>query len=339
MKKQLLNLSACAVLLAIAASTFALPLVPPVRDIEIPYAGQVGDITIDGTADAAYSADQSTDVFNPTGWTNAADYTFSFKVAWNPMYLYVIGTVADDFDNSLTYTTDANPWEYDNCEIFLSLDTTDSETATSSGYGGDTNCVQLRINRGIDSIQTPGRATQEEYVHHWENTATGWMFETAVPWTSVLGDGQVKEDMLEYIDAISGFDMSGADSDELGAGHRDCQTAWDNDDPSDPADRTEDNAWTNRMVFGIMTLGGDATDFIFPSSVEPTVDNNISVYPNPAVNSINLDIDGLQTVEIFSITGVQVMVVETTGIVDISNLNSGLYVARVGNSSVRFVKE
>ena len=247
MKKQLLNLSACAVLLALASIAFADPLVPPVRVLEIPYAGQSG-ITIDGAADAVYSAVQSTDAFNSTGSTGAdADYTFSFKVAYNTYFLYIYGEILDDYDNSLEYTTDDNQWTYDCIEIFINLDT----VSLSPAY--DTNTIQLRINRGIDSIQSPGRATQEEYIHHWENTATGWLFETAIPWTCVLGNGQVPEDMQDYLDAVHGFDVSGTDSDTPGPDWRDCQTAW---DPDDPDDFTEDSAWNDRTVFGIVTLMG-----------------------------------------------------------------------------------
>lgn len=342
MKKQLLNLSACAVFLALAAYVFANPLVEPVRTIEIPFA-DLDEITIDGVNDEAmWSGEQSTDAFNPTGSTGAdADFTFSFYVAFNPMYLYLYAVVLDDYDNSLTYTTDGNPWTYDNVEVFLSLDTTNSTGTTSGGYGGDTNCVQLRINRGIDSIQTPGRATQEEYIHYWENTASGWICETAIPWTCVLSDAQTKEDMMDYLDMVHGFDMSGADSDTDGPDHRDCQTAWDNDDPDTPEDRTEDNAWTNRSVFGIMTVAsGDVPgDWEFPNSIENLTETNLAVYPNPANNTINLDIEGLQTVEIYNIAGVQVKVVETTGVVDISDLNSGLYLVRVGEAVARIVVE
>ena len=333
MKKQLLNLSACAVFLALASIAFADPLVTPVRTLEVPFDDA---IVIDGIADDGYSAVQSTVAFNTEGSTGAdADFTFSFQVAFDPQYLYIYGEILDDYDNSLEYTNTANQWMYDNIEIFLNLDTVESMTAA---YDSNTN--QLRINRGIDSIQSPGRATQEEWDHHWENTASGWLFETAVPWTAVLSDAQVDRDMDAYLDLIHGFDMSGADSDSDNDTERTCQTAWDSDDPDDPGDTTEDNAWNNRLVFGIITLEYSAVpENWWPTAIETPTEGNINAYPNPAFNTITFDIEGLQTVEIFSVTGVQVMVVESTGTVDISDLNSGLYVARIGNNSVRFVKE
>ena len=222
MKKHIYCLAINAIFIALSCNIMANPLVQPVRTMEIPYAGSQ-NIVINGTADAAYSAEQTTDVFNPTGYDGPADYTFVFKVAYNPTYLYIIGFITDDFDNSITYTTDTNSWTYDNIEVFISLDTTGSTGSTSGGYGGDTNCIQLRINRGIDSIQTPGRATTDMYIHYWENTATGWMFETAIPWKCVLGEGQKPQDMDDYLCLINGFDLMGNDSDTPGPDHRDCQ--------------------------------------------------------------------------------------------------------------------
>ncbi len=332
MKKQLLNLSACAVFIALANFAFAVPHHAPISTMEIPYAN-TGVITIDGIAEAAYSASEATVAFNVTGSTgDDADYTMSFQAAFNPQYLYILFTVLDEFDNPPEYTTDGTPHEYDNVEVFLSLDT----VGTTVAY--DSNTIQLRFSSGLDSVQQRGNAAEEEYDLHFEKTASGFIIEVAIPWTCVLSTAQVREDMEDYLEAIHGFDVSGGDSDVIGLGGRDCQVAWDSDDPEMP-DATEDLAWNDRTMFGIVSLA-TVTDWVWPpSSIEPTVESNISVYPNPAVNSINFDIEGLQTVEIYSITGVQVMVVESTGQVDISDLNSGLYVARIGNHSVRFVKE
>jgi hypothetical protein len=47
----------------------------------------------------------------------------------------------------------------------------------------------------------------------------------------------------------------------------------------------------------------------------------------------------MQTVEIYSITGAKVLTEFTTGIVDISSLKSGMYVANVEGKTVRFIKK
>ncbi len=195
----------------------------------------------------------------------------------------------------------------------------------------------MRINRGIDSIQSPGRAAQEEYIHYWKDTDSRWLIETAIPWKAVLTEGQLPEDIIEYLDCINGFDVSGADSDTLGPNHRDCQTAWDMDEPNDPNDRTEDNAWTNRSVFGIMTFG---YGYCPPSGIDVTLTDNISYYPNPASNSIYFKLDRPSTIKIYTLTGVKVMEVQTTSNVDISNLKRGMYLVEInGEDIVKFIKE
>jgi hypothetical protein len=331
MKKQLLNLSMVALFLAVGATVFAVHF-PPIQTMEIPAAAD--GITIDGDDDAGYSELQTTAWFAGEGSTgDDADFTGTFKVAYDPTYLYIWFEILDDYDNSLTYTTDANQWTYDNVEVFLDLDTIGS--GATPAY--DTNTIQLRFNRGLtDSVQTPGRATQEQYIYHFENTASGWIHEVAIPWTCVLGSAQGASAMEDYLGLVHGFDVSCADSDTDGPDERDCQTAWD----MDGADGTEDNAWNNRTVFGIVTLqDNDWGDWNYPTSVESHSANVVNAYPNPATNEITFDVEGLNTVEIYSITGVQVMVVETTGTVDISSLNSGLYIARIGENVAQFVVE
>ena len=338
MKKHLLYLITCAIFLALRASSFATPFVQPVRTLEIPFVGDSYDdeIILDGTVDAAYSPEQTTEAFNMTGSTGADDdFTFTFRVTFDVLYLYLYCEIHDDFDNSVSYTTTPYAGEYDNVEIFISLDT----TGTTAAY--DTNTIQLRINRGIDSIQLPGRSTTDRYIHHWENTATGWLFETAIPWKAVLADSQEPYDVLNYLTTVNGFEVHGNDSDELGPGHLDCQTAWDMDDPDDEADRTEAGAGSDRTLFGVFTFEL-CDDCSAPpwNKVELASGNRISLYPNPSGNLIHFSVDDLSTVAVYTLTGIKVIETKTTGEMDISNLKSGMYLAEInGDSFVKFIKE
>jgi len=122
--------------------------------------------------------------------------------------------------------------------------------------------------------------------------------------------------------------MSGADSDTDGADHRDCQTAWDNDEPQDAADRTEDNAWNNRSVLGVVTfepLGSAINDF---SDVNSSV-----AYPNPTTGIVNFKgIEG--SVEIMNLAGQVIMTTDIVkGQVDLSALSTGVYFAKAGKDS------
>jgi len=329
MKKQLLNLSLVAMFFAISGVIIAAPLRAPVKNMDINYAATV---TADGDVDAGYGAVQTTDAFNTTGSTGAdADFTMTFQACANYEKLWIFFTVLDEYACEAPYTTTADPYTYDNLELFLNLDTIDLVT----GY--DSTTIQLRFNRGHeDSIQSPGRAAQEEYELYFENTSDGYIIEVGIPWTAVLqdsinGEATLPDDIEAYIDpVVNGFDVSGADNDtdEGGSANRTCQTAWDSDDPTDTAD--EDLAWNNRTMFGTMKLMN------FPTiGVNDQIENSLGMYPNPAATTINI-VGNEGTVEIFNMTGAKVL--EATGsVIDISGLSAGIYNVVAGNESGRVI--
>jgi len=330
MKKQLLNLSFVAVGLALyICSAFATPTAP-VRELEVPYGWPTP--TMDGIAEDCYSAEQTTSLMYDAqveNWTGAGDFTAVFRIAYDENFLYVIATITDDIEESWTWTgTGTSTWTFDNLELFLQLDTNTTYTAY------DTITEQFRICRSLDSVESDGTGARSEWGYYMEgNTGTGWLSECAVPWTSAANDGLLPEDWTTAAGKIIGFDFAGADSDNTDAdpavGNRDYQTGWDEDEP----DGQEDQAWQNVTVFGYITLG------IKPDAVLTNSASNINAFPNPTNNYITFDITGMQNVDIYSITGTKVMSQLTNGRVDISSLRSGIYVARIGNDSVRFVKE
>jgi hypothetical protein len=281
---------------------------------------------LDGVAEDVYGDVQSTNVFNPTGHDGDADFTSSFQVCWDPTYLYVFVEVSDDVEHDYNWGV-GNSWEFDNIEFFFQLDT---NTVTTS-YNSTT--IQLRVCRALDSVESPGRAARTDYGYYMEAAAAGgWITEVAIPWTCALATGALPEDFEDYFDAVIGWDFSGADSDNsdgnADVGNRDVQAAWDDDDPSDAADRTEDLAWNNTSVFGYITLAEY-------NAVDVATQSSLNAYPNPATDQITFDVEGPVAIEIYSITGGLVMVANEAT-VDISSLSSGVYVAKLNNRNVRF---
>jgi hypothetical protein len=330
MKKQLLKLSATVVLLALFSVNYA-GHVLPIRTMVIPLANDV--VTIDGAADEAFwSASQTTDAFNKTGCPTYpdADWTVAFKVCYDAEYLYLWSEIKDDIDNSTPDNGATNPWTFDNVEPFFDLDTNNSGVVTAY----DSNTVQLRVNRGMDSVQTFGRATRADYKLYWENTSDGWLFEVAIPWKAVLAASEETADIMPFFTAVNGFDIGSGDSDGAAGTPdlRDCQTAWDNDDPSDPADRTEDNAWNNRSVFGVVT-------FAPYSAVIPTTTTSATVYPNPTSGLVTFtNLNGATSVEVMNLAGQVVLNSNlNNNSIDMSQLSSGIYFAKVGNDVVKVV--
>lgn len=225
--------------------------VQPVRTMDIPFVYQSPDIDAQDD-ESGWSISQSTTIFNPTGHDGDADFSGSFKVMWSYQYLYFFAVISDDIEHNYSWGV-GNPWEFDNCEIFIDLDTNTIETAYRNN-----STVQLRFCRGLDSVETPGRASRLEYEYYWENTASGWNFEAAIPWTCAMAEGMLPEDIEDYLCNSIGFDVAFADSDNLdgdpATGNRDVQSAWDMDEPDTDDDRTEDSAWNNTSVFGYINL-------------------------------------------------------------------------------------
>jgi len=324
MKKQLLNLSMVVAALALYITASATPLAP-YRGMEVPYCA----VTVDGTLDDCYSAEQSTDWMYPDqqdGYEGPSDFTAVFNVAYDLEHLYILATLTDDVAENFAWGY-SSEWMFDNIEWFVQLDT----NTTATAY--DDNTEQLRIDRGLDSVMTPGtagRAIYEGLYYMEDPTGTGWLTEVGMPWGAACMGGVLPDDISVYIADAMGFDFAGADSDnsdgDATVGNRDYQTGWD----GDGQDGMEDQAWQNVTTFGYIT-------FEIVDDVATTTDNSLQASPNPASSTINFGVTGLQTVEIYGMAGnlIQVAAIED-GNFDVTGLNSGMYIAKINKKSVKF---
>lgn len=77
-------------------------------------------------------------------------------------------------------------------------------------------------------------------------------------------------------------------------------------------------------------------------SVETIAENTVSVYPNPATTTLNIEVKENTIIKIVNVLGVTVSTQTlTTGAnkIDVSNFTTGVYFVRSGNSIVKFIKE
>jgi len=344
MKKQLLNLCLMGAAVMFSGTIFAqadshpsdtLAAPPakydlPVRAIEIPQAD--ASIDVNGSNDGeGYSDLQDVHVFNHTGLTGGdADYDANFNICWDMDYFYWYVEISDDVAHEAA--SGDNTWEFDNIELFIDMDTGWIVSQYNNGATpeeGFENIRQMRINRGALGVSDPGRADAGDWLYaEGTNNAGGWSVELGMPWSAVLTEGDLPEDICTY--AI-GLDFSGADSDGTDPGPqgaRDVQTCWDTEKTVTP-----DNAWYQRSTFGLVILDCES------GSITHITENTVHSYPNPAFDQINFTVEGLSTIKIYSLAGRQVMVVEHTdgkGI-DISSLQSGIYIAKINGKSVKLV--
>jgi hypothetical protein len=347
MKTQLPSLILIMILGLFATDVNSQP-VQPVCKLDVMYTA--GQMFIDGYPDEiSYCAEQSTYIFNPTGYDNIdSDFKAVLKLTMDQNYLYLWADIEDDIEEDYQWGL-ANPELFDNVEVFIQLDT----CTVPDTYNSRT--IQLRFCRGLDSVQEPGRARRNEYVYYCQNTQFGWVLETAIPWTSVLteGDNPILEE--HYFGPYIGFDVIVNDSDNSDGdsltGNHDTQSAWDSDLPDDANDRTEDGAWKYPSVFGrirfMTTCKSYSGHGLSPECTEldeNTGSADVLITPNPASETIC--ISGLKSsskIIIINSLGIKVSIIERASSekpITISALKSGLYTAVInGRETIRFVKE
>lgn len=311
--------------------------VDPIRTMDIPFAA-AGAITIDGDgSDDAYGPQQDMQIAKRAGAANpagledgdAVDFDVWFKAAWDATYLYLYFEVTDDVDESYS-TGKSESWTWDNAEVFIDLDT----NSTTNTYD-PTSTIQLRYCRRY-GVESPGRATAEDYLVEEVNEATMWAVEIGVPWTAAAATGVVPDMIAQSADII-GFDFAVADADGDGSGSSGgrnveggAQAFWDQDEPIENAD----NAYQNRRVFGWVTLkpGESAVK-------DGPVADLYKVYPNPSNGIVTFsNLKGVESFDIFNLVGAKVLTVDVKGnFVRVPNLKSGVYFARINNSTLKFV--
>lgn len=322
MKKQLLKFSiALAATLFLTSGLFA-QHTAPVRVEYLPYAVP-RDIIIDGIADEDGWSPNSplTEIFNSTGVENPVDFSGYIKFCYDRDNLYVFADIIDV--TATIYEGTDDPLIYDNVEVFLNADTS---LLDSGAYGDD--AIQLRYNRGVDTA-TGSKPRNGADLSNFVVAESGysWQVEAAIPWISFLPEGTLPEDIWTILQSNCsfGFDVSFADND--GAG-RDGQLAWDAD--TEGNDTTEDNAWNNTTMFGILNFG-----YGCEISLENTTDpaSDFGIYPNPASNDVNFtNLSGVKALEIVNLIGQTLKRIEISAeesVVDISDLSSGAYIVQL----------
>ncbi|MBN1117156.1 MAG: T9SS type A sorting domain-containing protein [Bacteroidales bacterium] len=231
---------------------------------------------LDGIADEACWGSESalTEMFNASGYDgDNSDFSGYIKFCWDYTNLYIFADITDDvainFDSG-----SSNTYEQDNFEVFIDIDTT--IVNADGAYIHDES--QLRYNRGYDEYTGSSARNDASFEYFVQVDGAGnWQVEAAIPWLAIMPDGTLQEDVHDILminGGTIGFDAQFADNDTEVGSNRDAQLAWDAD--TEGADATEDNAWKDTRVFGVLNLVGTPN----PSPSNPTNPTNTAPVAN-----------------------------------------------------------
>ncbi len=203
----------------------------------------------------------------------------TFKVLWDEDNLYIFCQVNDPIRSAWDFeSSEVNPWMYDNVEVFLG-------PANHSGGEYKTGDHQYRFTPGIPGLYNPWpnpREIDETVEFAEQDNISNYVFEIAWPWTHILRDTL---DLLPKMTTgkIMEFEIQFADNNTLGQAVRDNVIAWNNDS-------NDGNTWNNTLLWGFMKLIGGPTSVLnIGQSYE------VNVYPNPAIDQLNIDSNSLFT--------------------------------------------
>jgi hypothetical protein len=336
MKKQLLTICTSTALLALVSTSFAQSSwLQPVRTMVIPAA--IGPVELDGVADEEFYSDEfTTIIFDPkvdSGSIGGEDLTATFKVCFDFTHFYVQANITDgveygqgnDANDPWTSMNPNDSWQYDNSEIFFDLDT---NGVYPTAY--DSTCVQLRINRGRDSLMTASANTHalplidpKRVVYQANDGDASWMYEVAVPWTAIAPNGSTDADIAAYLAGgmVHGFDISFGDADKIAGVHaaRNRQAAWD----VEPG--YSETTYNNRTQFGIASIINMC--FANCDDVRNATTSKLKAYPNPTTGVVKFnDLEGVSSVQVMNLAGQVILTTRlTNNTLDMSQLESGLY--------------
>lgn len=256
------------------------------------------------------------------------DISYSFKLAFDTTYLYVL---ADVFDiNPITSGDNGTNYEnYDNIELFFNPDLKHFE---HGDYGDD--AIQIRMNYGVENSPFSGKGTWKgnpgytgfEYIS--ADTEDGYIIEGKIPWSGILGENYEIE-----IGNKLGFEIMVNDND-LGD-HIESSIAWANN-------LKKNNADSDTRLFGEIILAKNSWTWTNSTHEMENNKTQLKVYLSDANT---LKVTGLKqnetTIRIINTIG-QVMMQSasemTESIIDVAELPHGVYVLHTNLNAVLFVK-
>ncbi len=269
-------------------------------------------VVVDGQIDEIWNDVSSRDIeteIRPSV-SGPADLSGWFKTLWDEQYFYILAVVTDD----VKVNDSQDVYEDDGIELFFDIGNNKATTygARDVQYTFRWNDTQIHRNpsgrsvAGISFVMT--------------GTATGYVFEARVPWSTLQGSPLVGQ--------LHGFDIHINDDDN--GGTRDGKLSW-----ASP----NDDAWQNPSLLGTMVLFDEDRITGISGSL---IGSALECYPNPFNTYVQVEgLTGEVNYSFVDLSGRIVKTGRTSGYIN-TDMEPGAYNLilhlETGNKFVKLVK-
>ncbi len=255
---------------------------------------------------------------------DAADFSGSFKTAWDAKKMYFYADIKDDIKvkKGTFYLTD---------NFELSLDLNNSKGNAFDGVDD----IKIRINRDTTLVNTaignnmlgdyPWTATTADGMKGMaivqKEVSGGYQVELSIPWDSIQVKNQNKVAIAEG--TTFGMQVYFCDQDSLkdNGAHR-TKLLWINAVASKPA------------TWGDVVLAGTPVDF---SALKTVIDNKYAIYPNPVKDMLYIsNVADVTSIQVYELNGKLLNsyrnTTENLMTINTSTYNKGVYLIKINDS-------
>jgi Carbohydrate family 9 binding domain-like/Secretion system C-terminal sorting domain len=324
-----------ALVMSIVALTFSQDvIVKPKKVISINKTSE--KITLDGLAKETSWANAATVQIDSGDVNNTEGFSASFKAIWDADYIYLLITAVDQ--NPYLYDG-SNSWEKDGVQSYF--DVRDSLVVGKKMAWQHTLPFCYGMTHATMDALSDFPIWNDSTLATYANLGTtltdnGWMIEARIPIVSLYynGDDITDYESCQAVDIIKANDTIGF---AIQANNYNATIAT----PARTAVVTYPgggDTWENSSLWGGLKLV-DAGSLISNASA-----SSFKIYPNPVVDKLKVELNGLKSIEVINIAG-QVLLKQVSSAnsitVNLSGLDAGMYFVRAnGNANTiqKFIK-
>lgn len=270
---------------------------------------------IDGIIDEVWDAVEPNAVEQNFG-EELPTVTAYFKILWDNENYYVVLEVEDD-DHWPSWVSGGNNWEWDKPEIYFDV----NEVLIDGGGAGtaDNGHWQQALameEAGYDVPQElPVAGIDPGGVVAYSLTGENYVYEWMIPFANMADIDGTIQDIDNMLGRPIGFDCTVIDQDE-GITTARQRAVW---------QATVEECWNSMDESGTITMVGNKVG----AKNLPVASMN--VYPNPVQDVLSIN-GTYNKVVISNIIGQEVMSIETSSSVNVSDLSKGVYVVKAYNN-------